>query len=59
MDALCVVQVAYHTLHPQYSRDVWIARQRAVITKGSRYIKPRFDIIFATFMLLYVASLPR
>lgn len=41
----------------QYSRDVWVARQRAVLTKGARYLKPRFEIIFTLFMLLYVPLL--
>ena len=38
----------------QYSKDIWAARQRAVLMKGSRYLKPRFEIIFAVFMFLCV-----
>lgn len=47
-----------YELQPYYSRDVWVARQRAVLTKGSRYLKPRFEIIFTVFMVLASFALP-
>ncbi|KAI0743924.1 hypothetical protein C8Q80DRAFT_868972 [Daedaleopsis nitida] len=47
-----------YELQGYYSRDVWVARQRAVLTKGSRYLKPRFEIIWAVFMLLASLVLP-
>ncbi|KAI0675194.1 hypothetical protein C8Q78DRAFT_1010929 [Trametes maxima] len=47
-----------YDLQRYYSRDVWVARQRAVLTKGSRYLKPRFEIIFTTFMLLALFAVP-
>ncbi|KAI0819973.1 hypothetical protein BC628DRAFT_1399709 [Trametes gibbosa] len=47
-----------YDLQRYYSRDVWVARQRAVLTKGARYLKPRFEIIFAVFMLLASFAVP-
>ncbi|KAI0769723.1 hypothetical protein BD413DRAFT_78565 [Trametes elegans] len=47
-----------YDLQKYYNRDVWVARQRAVLTKGSRYLKPRFEIIFAAFMLLATFAVP-
>ncbi|KAI0355577.1 hypothetical protein OH77DRAFT_1424512 [Trametes cingulata] len=47
-----------YDLQRYYSRDVWVARQRAVLTKGSRYLKPRFEIIFCVFMLLALIAVP-
>ncbi|RPD74184.1 hypothetical protein L226DRAFT_535648 [Lentinus tigrinus ALCF2SS1-7] len=47
-----------YELQPYYNKDVWMARQRAVLTKGSRYLKPRFEIIFAIFMLLASLAVP-
>ena len=46
----------YALTRSQYSKDIWAARQRAVLMKGSRYLKPRFEIIFAVFMFLCVFS---
>ncbi|KAH9929523.1 uncharacterized protein BXZ73DRAFT_102053 [Epithele typhae] len=47
-----------HELQKYYSPDVWVARQRAVMTKGGRYLKPRFDIAFAVFMFIGALALP-
>ncbi|KAI0663605.1 hypothetical protein C8Q70DRAFT_907040 [Cubamyces menziesii] len=45
-------------LQRYYNRDIWAARQRAVLMKGSRYLKPRFEIIFTIFMLLASFAVP-
>ncbi|KAI8968637.1 hypothetical protein BD414DRAFT_504191 [Trametes punicea] len=47
-----------YDLQRWYSRDVWVARQRAVLNKASRYMKPRFEYIFAIFMLLASFAVP-
>ncbi|KAI0630256.1 hypothetical protein C8Q77DRAFT_250843 [Trametes polyzona] len=47
-----------YDLQRYYNRDVWVARQRAVLTKGARFLKPRFEIIFAVFMLLASFAVP-
>ena len=48
-----------HT-HPraQISAEAWQARLRAVIRKGSRYINPRFDVVWAAIAFMY-AHFPR
>ncbi|EJF65411.1 hypothetical protein DICSQDRAFT_124598 [Dichomitus squalens LYAD-421 SS1] len=47
-----------YELQKYYSKDIWAARQRAVLMKGSRYLKPRFEIIFAVFMFLSMLAVP-
>lgn len=47
-----------YELQQYYSRDIWLARQRAVLMKGSRYLKPRFEIFWAVFMVLAMLAVP-
>ena len=56
VSTLDVSRRTYTLTRSQYSKDIWAARQRAVLMKGSRFLKPRFEIIFAVFMFLCVFS---
>lgn len=40
--------------HAQISAEAWQARLRAVIRKGSRYINPRFDVVWAAVSFMCV-----
>ena len=39
----------------QISPEAWQARLRAVIRKGSRYINPRFDVVWAAIAFMCVS----
>ncbi|OBZ67214.1 hypothetical protein A0H81_12853 [Grifola frondosa] len=47
-----------YDLQQYYTKEVWVARQRAILLKGSRYLKPRFEVIWTVFIALSVVAVP-
>lgn len=52
------MQCSHPRARAQISAEAWQARLRAVIRKGSRYINPRFDVVWAAIAFMY-AHFPR